>query len=293
MKARTRVAAVALIASLAAHSIAQEPPPVLDGVLTPPRSAIPEAGENAEAEPRREEWETDRDSFTPSVKTAGEGRWIVESAYSFLDNRRRPESHSFPELLLRYGVGRRFELRLGWNYEVGGAGNSTSGGVEGGHDPENRIERESTLSFGAKAGLLEQECLRPECALILTGFVPTSGAETATQLVVAPVAGWELPNRWRLDTALRYGTNSEEGDHFSSWAPSVVVKAPLGERWNAHAEYFGVFSRDKAKDDVLHYISPGLHCLVTPNLEVGVRLGWGLNDQSARFFANSGLGWRF
>jgi hypothetical protein len=36
-----------------------------------------------------------------------------------------------------------------------------------------------------------------------------------------------------------------------------------------------------------------VHYLVTPDLEVGVRVGWGLNDQSARFFSNAGFGWRF
>src|SRR5262249_37582391 len=48
----------------------------------------PESG----GEPRREERrageiETDRDSFTPAVSTAGRGLVIVESAYTFLDNR--------------------------------------------------------------------------------------------------------------------------------------------------------------------------------------------------------------
>src|SRR5262245_48839170 len=83
----------------------------------------------AEREARSEEEpiETDRDSFTPATTTAGRGRLIVESAYSFLDNRGVKETHSFPELILRYGLTERIELRLGWNYEVGGAGNDTTG----------------------------------------------------------------------------------------------------------------------------------------------------------------------
>jgi hypothetical protein len=36
-----------------------------------------------------------------------------------------------------------------------------------------------------------------------------------------------------------------------------------------------------------------MHYLITPNLEVGLRLGWGLNEQSAAFFTNVGFGWRF
>jgi hypothetical protein len=33
--------------------------------------------------------------------------------------------------------------------------------------------------------------------------------------------------------------------------------------------------------------------LLTPNLDVGVCLGWGLNDEAANFFTNAGVGWRW
>jgi Putative MetA-pathway of phenol degradation len=107
------------------------------------------------------------------------------------------------------------------------------------------------------------------------------------------VFGWELPNKWKLDSAIRYGFDTERGDHFNDWAPSVVLKVPVGEKWNTHVEYFGIFSQGKAEDSVIQFISPGLHYLVNDNFEVGVRVGWGLNDQSARFFSNVGFGARF
>src|SRR4051812_13003374 len=45
----------------------------------------PESGGEPGREGRRDkEIETDRDSFTPATSTAGRGRLIVESAYSFL-----------------------------------------------------------------------------------------------------------------------------------------------------------------------------------------------------------------
>src|SRR5262245_21325490 len=56
-----------------------------------------ERREGGQEEPReRDEIETDRDSFTPAVTTAGRGRLIFESAYTFLDNRGVKETHSFP-----------------------------------------------------------------------------------------------------------------------------------------------------------------------------------------------------
>jgi hypothetical protein len=73
-----------------------------------------------------EELETDRDSFTPAATLIGDRRWLLESSYSFIDNRTTAESHSFPEILTRYGVTDRIEFRFGWNYEAGGGG-SVSG----------------------------------------------------------------------------------------------------------------------------------------------------------------------
>jgi hypothetical protein len=138
----------------------------------------------------------------------------------------------------------------------------------------------------------EQARWLPRSVVIVQAATPTSGVETATHLFVTSAAGWELPNRWRLDTAIRYGLASQEGDHFNLWAPSAVLRVPIGERWAAHGEYFGIFTSGKERNTTRHYFSPGLHCLITPNLEVGVRVGWGLNDQSDRFFVNAGLGWR-
>lgn len=249
-------------------------------------------------EGEREEIETDRDSFTPSTALAPRRRLIVESAYSFIDNRGFKETHSFPELLLRYGLSERIELRLGWNLEAGGGGSSVSG-TAGEGDPfesEDKVEREHNIFYGAKFRLTEQDRRLPRSILILQAYTPTGGTEgstTATQLFATYAAGWEFANRWRLDGAFRYGLDSERGDRFNDWAPSVVLKLPLGERWAAHAEYFGIFTTGKERNINHQFFSPGLHALVTPDLEVGFRLGWGLNDQTSRFFVNAGVGWQY
>ncbi|MBC8113846.1 MAG: transporter [Candidatus Saccharimonas sp.] len=237
--------------------------------------------------------ETDRDSFTPSTRTVERERCIVESSYSFVDNRDTAETHSFPELLMRYGLTERIELRFGGNYEVGGEGADGSGaggteGLEGGG-----LVRESQLLYGLKLRLTEREQWRPESSVILQGHTPTSGPDPATALSVGCVFGWELPDDWKLDSALRFGADSEGSDRFEEWSPSPMLRKSLNERWNVHTEYFGHFSRSKADDFVHHSFSPGVHYLITPNIEIGVRVGRGLNEQTAHFVSNTGIGWRF
>lgn len=82
-----------------------------------PQQTESEAPET-ENEPREEEArspfeepvETDRDAFTPSTKITPINRWILESSYSFIDNHGAPDTNSFPEMLLRYGVNKYLEL---------------------------------------------------------------------------------------------------------------------------------------------------------------------------------------
>ena len=186
----------------------------------------------------------------------------------------------------------RLEVRLGWNYEVGGGPSLGELRLPEGE----RLVREYTLLYGVKVRATDQSGWIPRSAVIVQGFTPTDGsaeASTTTELLAAYVVGWEFRNRWKFDTALRYVTATEVSDRFNQWAPSAVVRVPLGERWAVHGEYFGIVTTEKARNSSRHYFSPGIHYLVNPDLEVGIRLGWGLNDQSARFFTNAGFGWRF
>jgi len=236
----------------------------------------------------RDEIETDRDSFTPAATTAGRKRFIVESAYSFLDNADSSTTHSFPELLLRYGLTDRFELRLGWNDE------RTFGAVA---ESEGVVDSfgggEQTLAYGFKLGLTELDGRKPRYALIVQALTPTGGADVQTDVFVTVVVGWEVFGGWRLDASMRYAYVGEEGDHSNLWAPSAVLKVPLGEKVAVHAEYFGVFTTAAEDNTSAHYFSPGVHYLVTPNFEVGVRLGVGLSRDAADFFTNVGVGLRF
>lgn len=275
---------------------AQTPDPLTDFSAFPQTEYMAEGAGEENAEDEQDdggEIETDRDSFTPATTVAGRRRLILESAYTFTDNRDVAETHSFPEFLARYGVGDRLELRVGWNYEVGGAPSDTSNSDGDDEFEGTGVEREHRIAYGVKAVVSQQDAWLPQSAVIVQGYTPTTGEAAASQLVATYVWGWTWAERIRFDSALRYGTASEEGDHFDIWAPSTVLKVSLTERWNVHAEYFGLFRDGSGNDTVKQYFSPGSHYLLTPNFEIGVRLGWGLNDEAANFFTNAGVGWRW
>jgi hypothetical protein len=256
-----------------------------------------ESPEGAEAESAGEtepdEIETDRDSFTPATTLTPVGRVIFESAYTFIDNRDTFDTHSLPESLLRFGITEWLEARLGWNYEVGGAGNTVSSESGTEDFDERRIERESLLNLGLKFRVNRQQGWIPESAFITTAQVPTSGPDTATGFVGTYVFGWTLVRGVKLDAALRYGYETVEHDTHNVWSPSVVLKVPVTERINSHIEYIGLFTSHKERNTQAQYFSPGIHYLLTRDFEIGYRLGWGLSDDAARFFVNTGIGYRF
>lgn len=237
-----------------------------------------------------EEIETDRDSFTPATSTVDPRRMVVESSYSFLDARSGAEGHSYPELLIRYGLGRRWEARLGWNFETGNGGDVSSGEF---FDEEDTGEDEARFLYGFKYLTSNQRGFVPQSSIIVQGYAPTQGVEMSSHVSLGGVWGWRLPNGWLWDNAVRYGTARLEGDNFSAWSPSTVLKVPLGERWNAHIEYFASCSNGKRRNFDQHYISFGPHVLIRPNLELGTRVGFGMSDDSVRFFCNTGIGLRY
>lgn len=236
--------------------------------------------------------ETDRDSFTFAATTVGTGKTLVEMSYSHLENRSVPNTNSFPEMLTRVGLTDRLELRLGWNYEVGGGGD-VSGADLGEQQEEPGIHRESQISYGLKYALTRQKSWLPESACIVQFTTPTSGPAKTSQLIAGYVFGWTIFENWKLDSAIRFGTEAEGRDHYNEWAPSVVLKIPVHKKWNLHGEYFGIFTDGRTNNSNAQYLSPGISYLISNNCEIGVRFGWGLNQDASSFFNNVGLGWRF
>jgi hypothetical protein len=195
-------------------------------------------------------------------------------------------------MLVRYGVNDWIEFRVGWNYEVGGGGDVSGDEGSAGMGGAG-IERDSKMLYGLKAAVTEQNGWMPRSVAILQGYTPTSGETTASDVVFAYAFGWELVDHWRLDSSIRYGDEHDLENAFNEWAPSVVLRIPITEQWSVHVEYFGIFSQGAEQDFSRSFFSPGTHYLIMPNLELGVRVGWGLTPDAPRFFSNVGIGWRF
>ena len=236
---------------------------------------------------------TDRDAFTPSTHTVDTGTVLSEASYVFIDNPFGLPTNNYPELLIRVGGNDWFEWRFGVNYGVGSQGNIVTS-VEVGEGPlKRRSLYESSVLYGFKADVSEQDGLRPESCFIMEASTPTYGDLFGSVPVATGVWGWELPGGCRLDAAVRYAYSEGLFTWFNRWSPSVVLHIPFTDRWETHVEYFGNFTQGNVVDTNPQFFSPGTHYLLTKRFEIGLRVGWGMNDVAAPFFSDAGFGWRW
>ena len=241
------------------------------------------------------EWDlgTDRDAFTPCTHCVAPGVRLSEASEVYIDNITGPPTNNYPEWLLRIGATEWLEWRFGVNYGIGSQGNVVTSVEVGEGTPDGAALYESSVLYGFKVNTSAQDGLMPESCFIMEASTPTYGDVFGTVPVATAVAGWELPVGWRLDAAIRYAYSEGITEWFSRWTPSAVLRMPVTERLEVHAEWFGSFTAGIPDSQSQPFFSPGLHVMLTRNFEMGLRVGWGLAPDAAPFFSDAGLGYRF
>ena len=235
------------------------------------------------------ELDADRDAFTPSTYCVEPGRSLTEGSYVFIDNPTGLPTNNYPELLVRLGVNEWWEWRIDTNYGVGSQGNIVTSVEVGEGTLDGSTLYESSVLYGFKLATSHQQDWIPDSCFIMEASTPTSGDVFGTVPVATYVVGWGLPADWRLDGAIRYAYSEGAAEWFSRWTPSVVLRAPVTERWEVHAEWFGTFTQGLEHNTSRPFFSPGTHYSLSKNLEIGLRVGWGLTDEAAPFFSDAGI----
>jgi hypothetical protein len=232
---------------------------------------------------------TDRPDFTESTLAVPVGRAQLEAGLTFTrDNPgggSRAESVEAPEALLRLGLARGFELRIG--------APSYAWADDGAADENGATD----LSLGFKFELATQEGARPSLAVLAELSLPT-GADAFTSDSVDPgvilawaydlgESGWSVAGNAGVSSL---GDGAD--DRFEEFSASLALGIPLTGALGAFAEYY-TFLRNGAGSGPEHYFNTGLTCLLGPNTQLDARVGAGLNERSDDFFAGVGVSFRF
>lgn len=239
------------------------------------------------------ELDADRDAFTPVTHTVERGHALVETAYTYIENRTGPATHSLPELLVRAGILDRVELRFGVNYEAGSGGSVVTAVESGEGVGGGEFTTEASLLYGLKAVVSEQDGWLPRSVGIVEAYTPTAGHVWATEPAATYAFGWELDEGQRIDAGIRYVFAASEEGTFDKWMPSMVLRWPMSERLEVHAEWFGAWTDGLEDEKVRSFAGPGGHFVLFPGGELGYRCGWGLTEDAANFYSDVGFAMRY
>jgi len=246
---------------------------------------------------------TDRPDFTESTEAVPIGRFQLEAGYTFTRDRQDAvlaREHTTPEMLLRIGLMKNIELRLGWDgYTYTHTRENERVNVNG---TNRRVttrdwqQGANDLSIGAKFKLLEQDGWIPHFGIITAMTVPTGSANVSSNDVDPElILAWAYDvNDW-FSIAGNVGLatpTTEPGHRFFQTSASLSFAFAITDEWGAYVEYFGFYPNDR-HTDAAHLVNGGFTYLITNNLQLDWRIGMGLSDQAPDVFTGAGISFRF
>lgn len=229
---------------------------------------------------------TDRPDFTESSGTVGSGVLQLESGFTYTDFRDGTDVTTVGELLARWGVLDKLELRFllptyAWE---SGPGGDASGFLS------SAVGLKYELAQGEGSGFLGGM----EAALLAWTTIPTGTGDFKG-------SGWEpaavLATSWELAPTVGIGTNlgvvrpADDGARFTSFWASVALGVGLTDATSVFFELYG-FNREEDRGPNTVTFQTGLVYLFNSDLQADVRVARRLTDQGVDFLIGAGISWR-
>jgi hypothetical protein len=235
---------------------------------------------------------SDRPDFTEASSTVGRGITQIEMGYTrFFDDTpaERTLSHSFPEILLRQGIGRDWlELRVGWTYNSQSQALGAISGTAHGADD---------LYLGAKLALTPQQSWLPEMALVPQMTVPVGGPFSAQRVLpgINWLYGWDINEQYAFGGSTQYNLSVDEFTRslHGEFAQSFTIGRSWTERLHSYVEWFLLTPVGADSEGTEHYFDGGLTYLLTENLQLDIRIGKGVSADATDYFTGAGVVIRF
>jgi len=186
-------------------------------------------------------------------------------------------SYAYNTTLLRYGLLKNFELRLGLEFLGSNTPDSPSG--------------LGPLHTGFKAKIMNENGWKPEMAILAGVNLPFTANDYYAPENTA--AGFRFAFSHTLSEKLSLGYNLGAEWDGTSASPGFFYSLALGisltERLGMFAESFGIIPESGVAE---HMLDAGVTFLVLSNLQFDVSGGVGLNEVSRDHFVSFGLSYR-
>ena len=233
----------------------------------------------------------DRSTLGDRITAITAGRVQVEGGYVFVRDTvagTGVTQHTVPDLLFRFGLTDRLEVRIGWpgwvSTDFSGplAGNSSSDTLE--------------PNVGFMVDLFGQDGWLPQTALLAAVPITLQGdplAMNSLQPLSQLLYAWYFTDRLAAGGATGVALFRFDGDDFIQWQQSVNVDYLLTDRVDGFLEWEVLVDRGSADDGSQHLLGAGFSYLWTERFQTTWRAGVGANDRAPDFLTDIRFAFRF
>ena len=232
-----------------------------------------------------------RPGLRERIVGAAQGRMQLEGGYAFLCDATggvRMTQHAVPDLLLRYGLTDRLEIRLGW-----------PGYVATRYDgPLSDASSDDVLepNVGLMLDLWRQRGVVPQTAVLAAVPITLDGnpfALDGLQPLAQLLYSWQLTDRLAWGGTTGMALFDVAGDHFTQLQQTVNLDCLLTARLGMFGEWEMLVDHGSAADGSQHMLGGGVSLLVTRRTQLTWKAGLGLNDAAPDFLTDIRLAFRF
>ena len=229
---------------------------------------------------------TDRPDFTESSSSVGAGVLQLESGFTFSDFRGGSKLTTVGEILARWGVAKKLELRflLPTYARESGAGSGDSGFLSSG------VGLKYELTQGDGDGFIGGM----EAALIASTTVPTGTGDfnnSEWQPAAVFCASWELSPNAGIGTNLGLARPTGGDERYTTLWASVALGVGVTDATSVFFELYG-FNREEDRGPSTAAIQTGVVYLVSPDFQLDARVARRLTDRGVDFLVGAGVSWR-
>jgi len=229
---------------------------------------------------------TDRPDQTESAAIVPKGHFQIETGFVYRGDKSgdaKKEDLGLLTTLVRYGVNKNFELR------VGSAFLSSKQRTDGTETSD--ISGLAPLFLGVKIKMLEENGLVPKMAFLVTTEFPNTGAKEFSPEYNATDLRFNI--EYSLTDRLGMGINLGSRWDGSSPKPEGIYSLVFGygvtDKLSAFIETYGFMPKEDKPD---HRLDAGITFLLKDNFQLDASGGVGLSEISPDYFINAGFSWR-
>lgn len=186
-----------------------------------------------------------------------------------------------PTFLLKYGLGKRMELRL--------EGNFLSEYVQLIPNPKTTTNLEP-VEIGAKVSLFEEKGLLPKTSLIVHVGLPFAGSNVDRDQNLFPSFRFTCQNSITEKIGLGYNLGAEWNgyDNKPAWLYTFSPNFSIGKKWYAYVEAFGFYEQKSWQ----HNLDGGFAYYVSNDTKFDLSGGFGIGSTLLKNYFALGFSFR-